>query len=646
MKPLRTYFAITAWRILLLYLVMAACRICFYVYNYSTVGPISLAEFPKLVYGSLRFDTISIVYVFGLWIFLSLFPSRIRWTKGYRAVLFYYFIIIGGLTVVLCLSDAVYFRFTGKRLTSEEIFFASNSNTVLLILRFMADNWMLVLLGIAFIVILGFGYRRRFSPNEPNRHPIGYAVNLIVLCSVALACVASVRGGLSRMARPTSIPYATQFAASSAKANLILSNPFCIIRTWGDSSTSVPEYLTEEEMNSEFTPYRSSDKEGSHKGYNILIFVMESMSAEHSAFLSPELYSDRSTKGYTPFLDSLMAEGYCFRRMFATGKRSIQALPSVWSSIPSLKEPFMLMAESLGETRALPSIMHDQGYETAFFCGSESGSMGFDAYALSVGFEHTFSMDDYTVTHSKDDFDGYWGIWDDRFLDYMGETLSTVRQPFLASIFTLSSHHPFVVPDRALGYLPQGETKVQKCVAFVDRGFREFFEKYKDAPWFSHTLFVFVADHVSSEKMVPSTEVSPEDHHILGFMYAGDGTLKGENTDPTSQLDIMPTIIGLTGVKEPYFAFGHDAIEESDEERIVIVYDNLFKAFSKDYVYEFDGDRITGVYTVGDWGRSNNLASSVDSRNVEKRIKAYIQQYYTHVSQKSYVVPTLSANKD
>lgn len=122
---------------------------------------------------------------------------------------------------------------------------------------------------------------------------------------------------------------------------------------------------------------------------------MESMSAEHSAYLCGDIYASEEVKGYTPFLDSLMSEGFVFTRMYANGKRSIQALPSIWSSIPSLRKPFMLMAESLGKSRPLPRILRERGYSTAFFCGSERGSMGFGAYANAAGIERQFSLEDY-----------------------------------------------------------------------------------------------------------------------------------------------------------------------------------------------------------------------------------------------------------
>ena len=218
------------------------------------------------------------------------------------------------------------------------------------------------------------------------------------------------RGGMTRMTRPITLSNATLYTDDSGKANLILSNPFCILRTIGNAgSINYKKYFTPEELPQHFTPvHQPADSAAVNlAGRNVMVFIMESMSAEHSAYLMPEVYAGRETKGFTPFLDSLMRGGLCFKRMYANGTRSIQAMPSVLGSIPSFRTPFVLMPQSLGESRQLPAILRGRGYSTAFFCGSEHGSMGFGAYARSAGVERLVSREDYEDRHGKGDFDGY-----------------------------------------------------------------------------------------------------------------------------------------------------------------------------------------------------------------------------------------------
>lgn len=630
---------LTLYRTVLLFVVLMLCRVVFTLYNSTVFGEIEWSEIPRLVYGGLRFDTISICYAFGVWILLSLLPLHIRERGWYKSALFWYYAVVGAFCVAVNIADAVYFRYTDKRFTAEEILFADNSNSVALMLKFAAENLHLVAIGVALIALLVWGYRRKVTPEAITTRWSYYAVNTVVLLLTIVACIAGIRGGLSRMARPTAIPYSLKFATTSSKANIVLSNPFCIIRTIGNSVVTTPQYFDSKTLNQIYTPYHTPKADREFCPRNVVIFVMESMSAENSNYLCPDLYADDSQKGYTPFLDSLMQSGYTFERMYANGKRSIQALPSVWGSIPSLVEPFVLMPESLGESRPLPALLREKGYTTAFFCGSERGSMGFDAYAISAGFEQCISKEDYEKVHGYNDFDGYWGIWDDKFLGFMGEQIDSLKEPFLASVFTISSHHPFVVPEEWKGHLPEGKTLIQPCAAYLDQSLRKFFNENRDKEWFDSTVFAFVADHVSCEHYAERTNYSPGDFHVIGLLYTPDGSIKGRCTEPVSQIDIMPTLLGILDYDKPYFAYGRD-IFDPQSRAITVVYDNgVYKAFTDSHIHIFSEDRVTEIYSIADSTLTVNLISSEYDKDVENYIKAYIQQYYDHAERKSYVVP-------
>ena len=301
------------------------------------------------------------------------------------------------------------------------------------------------------------------------------------------------------------------------------------------------------------------------------------------------------------------------------------AISSVLGSIPSFRTPFVLMPQSLGESRQLPAMLRDQGYSTAFFCGSEYGSMGFGAYARSAGVERLVSREDYEAKYGKGDFDGYWGIWDEPFLQFTGEELSQMPEPFFATLFTLSSHHPFVVPAQYEDKLPDGYTKIHKGVAYDDNAFRLFFERFGSEEWFRRTLFVFVADHVSSEKFAAQTRSYPGNYHIIGFMYTPDGALRGEVSEVVQQLDIMPTLLGLLGNREPYFAFGRDVLNEPQRPQWSVSWDGAFQAVTNDGTIRFDDAQETP-------------AASSAGDSLLQDFRALVQQYYSHAEKKSYIV--------
>ena len=632
-RLLHTPLALLVWRIVLLYAVLMLCRTAFYLYNAAVLGPLTWAEAWPLLAGALKFDTASVVYADGVFILLSLLPLPLplRERRWYRAVLFWYYVAVNAVLVVATnLADTVYFRYTQKRFTADEIFFADNDNSLQLVGKFMAENWYLVLLWIALTALLAWGYRRRVREESIFSRGWAYYIgNTVIFAAAAGLSVAGIRGGMTRMTRPITLSNATLYTADSGKANLILSNPFCILRTIGSAgSVKYKKHFAPEELARRFTPvHQPADSAAVNlAGRNVVVFIMESMSAEHSAYLCPEVYADREVKGFTPFLDSLMQNGLVFKRMYANGTRSIQAMPSVLGSIPSFRTPFVLMPQSLGESRQLPAMLADKGYATLFFCGSEHGSMGFGAYARSAGVERLVSRENYEVRHGTGDFDGYWGIWDEPFLQFMGEELAATPEPFFATLFTLSSHHPFVVPEQYAATLPDGYTRIHKGVAYDDQAFRRFFHRFGGEEWFRRTIFVFVADHVSSEKFAEKTRSYPGNMHIVGFIHTPDGALQGEVREVTQQLDIMPTVLGLTGNTEPYFAFGRDVLNEPQRPRWSVSYDGKFRALTDDGAVVLD-DSGTEVQECPATPAADSLMQS---------FRALIQQYYSHIERKSY----------
>ncbi len=626
-RLLHTPPALVVRRIGLLYAVLLVSQLLFWLWNREQLGPIGWSEAGALLRGAMLFDTASVAYADGTFILLSLLPFHFRERSWYSNLLFGYYVVVNFVLIVaLNLADAIYFRYAQKRFTADEIFFADNDNSLLLIGKFAVESWPLLLAATALTALLVWGYGRHIRPRSILHGWNFYAVNTAVFAVAAGLCIAGMRGGFTRATRPITLSNATLYTSDPARANLVLSNPFCLLRT--ASSAGKVHYrkdFSDEELSRLFTPGHLPSADSSRlvlPGRNVMIFIMESMSAEHSAHLRPDLYADLPEEGFTPFLDSLMRSGLTLRRMYANGTRSIQAMPSILGSLPSFRTPFVLMPQSLGKSRQLPAILASQGYTTLFFCGSERGSMGFGAYARSAGIERLVSREDYEKAHGTNDFDGYWGIWDEEFLQFAGEELSKTPQPFFATLFTLSAHHPFVVPERYATTLPQGYTRIHRGVAYDDMAFRRFFERFNHEEWFQRTIFVFVADHVSSEKFAPETREYPGNMHIMGFFYTPDGALRGEINDVTQQLDLMPTLLGLLGNQEPYFAFGRDVLGEPKRPAWSVSYDGEFRALGEAETASFD----------------DTTPPALTTDTTELRLRALVQQYYTRIDNRNYLI--------
>ena len=122
-------------------------------------------------------------------------------------------------------------------------------------------------------------------------------------------------------------------------------------------------------------------------------------------------------------------------------------------------------------------------------------------------------------------------------------------------------------------------------------------------------------------------------------MHAPDSALVGEHHGVVSQIDIMPTLLGLLGNEESYFAFGRDIFNEQGSMPMAVNYDNnMFQVITEQDLIIFDEKQVVGVYSVDDVAHEKNRVSQRDVRDVENRLKALIQSYYTRVENKDYLV--------
>lgn len=296
-------------RLALLYILWFLCRIVFYLQNVGLVGPLEWNEIPGLLRGAGMFDTASILYVNALFILLSLLPFRFRETRRYQRILCWLYTVTNALALIVNSADGIYFHYARKRFTSDELsYLHNNDNTGTVVLKGLAENWYIVLWCALLIAAMVWVYRRiKAMPTRIENRWAYFGINLAVLAVAIGLVMGGIRGGFSRQTRPITLSNATLYTASNLKANLILSNPFCLIRTLGNKAIVYEKFFDQATLDSLYAPYHHPDGGAPSLGKrNIVLFVLESFSGEHSALLNPDLYPDG--KGFTPFLDSLMRE--------------------------------------------------------------------------------------------------------------------------------------------------------------------------------------------------------------------------------------------------------------------------------------------------------------------------------------------------
>ncbi|MBQ1676366.1 MAG: LTA synthase family protein, partial [Bacteroidaceae bacterium] len=288
------------------------------------------------------------------------------------------------------------------------------------------------------------------------------------------------------------------------------------------------------------------------------------------------------------------------------------------------------------------------GYKTAFFHGASNGSMGFEAFAKATGFSEYYGRTEFDNDPNykgEKEFDGNWGIWDEPFMQFYCDEMSRFKQPFMTAIFTVSSHHPFNIPEKYKKTFPEEKLEIHKCIRYTDYALRRFFESASKQKWFNNTIFVLTADH-TNQKCHPVYETDLNLYSVPIIFYAPGLKLKGYDTEKIAQqIDIMPTVLQLIGYDKPYLAFGKDLINTPAEETSAVNYNNgIYQYIKNDYMMQFDGTRVTGMYKFKtDLFLKQNLVGKVpEQAQMEKELKAIIQQYMITISEDRLTYKTYS----
>ena len=430
----------------------------------------------------------------------------------------------------------------------------------------MVNHWYLVLLFIILVYAMWKLYRSPGKAVPVGKWWVWYPSQVLLLAACAPFVVAGIRGGFTTAVRPITISNANQYVDRPIEAALVLNTPFSIYRTIGKDVFVVPNYFSDEKtLASIYTPIHTPNDSlaGANSSLftlhsslkkNVVVLIVESFGREYIGALN-ETLENGQYKGYTPHVDSLVSHSTTFRYSFCNGRKSIDGMPSILSSIPMFVEPFFLTPASMNQVSGIASLLAGEGYETAFFHGAQRGSMGFMAFARSTGFQQYYGREDYNDDPrfgGDDDFDGMWAIWDEPFLQYYATKMSEMKEPFMTAVFTASSHHPYHVPEQYKDVYPEEGIEIHKCIRYTDMAIGKFFEKASHEPWFKNTIFVLTSDHTNlSDHPFYQTDIGGFCSPIIIY---DPSQPVGEMQDKIAQqIDILPTVMGMLHYQKPYF---------------------------------------------------------------------------------------------
>ena len=640
LRPLTPPLALLC-NLVLAYLLYFVCRVV-YILEFWDIysagwGQLSVAS---LLRGGFVFDTSAILYTHLLYAAMLLLPWPRKWyaSRGWHITAKSIYVVTNILMLSINLVDTVYSRYTGRRTTwtffSE---FANEGNLGNIFFIELLHHWYLLLIGILFLIVLILFYRPVKPIAKPAAHYITHSLATLLFLPLS---VIGMRGGASTAIRPITISNANQYVNQPSEAAIVLNTPFSLIRTMGKTTFTDPQYFPQDELdniyshihkgktaapaNSQFSILNSQLKK------NVVILIVESLAREYVGFYN-------SYPCHTPFLDSLISHSLTFSQSYANGRKSIDAMPSILSGIPMFVEPFILTSYSLNNVSGIAGELGKVGYSTAFFHGAENSSMGFQAFARSTGFAQYYGRTEYNADprfNGDDDFDGTWAIWDEEFLQFYAQQLATMPQPFCTALFTATSHHPFVVPQRYRQRFHQEGHPMYTCIRYVDHALQHFFHTASQMPWYQNTIFVITADHTNHTER-PEYATPLGNYSVPIIIFDPSATLpRGVSDVVAQQTDIMPTLLNLVGYPYPYIAFGIDLLSTSVDDSWALHYNNgIYQFVRHNRALFFDGEQAVGYQSL-----IPDTLPPTDNTDDLQLLKAIVQSYMQRMVDNRLVV--------
>ena len=633
--------------LLLAYVIYMVCRGIFFLENYHLYKESwQQLSFGDIIKGGLLFDTSAILYTNALYALMMLLPLHLKERNSWQSCARGLFILVNSIAVIMNLADAVYFQYTGRRSTTSVFREFSNENNIISIASTeLLNHWYLVLAGVLLIFCL---FKFTLKADELRFYSHGkmsigkyYIIQVIALALFTPLCIAGMRGGFTTAVRPITISNASQYVNRPTEAAIVLNTPFSFIRTIGKDVFSDPKYFSQDVLDKLYQPIHNATADTTAtssvaKRKNVVVLIVESFGREYIGGYNKQLDGGKY-KGYAPFIDELLKQSLTFDYTFANGRKSIDGMPSILSSIPHFVEPFFLTSASLNDVSGLADRLGECGYSSAFFHGAQNGSMGFEAFARTTGYQKYYGRTEYNNDKRFDgekDFDGTWAIWDEPFLQYYALKMTEMKEPFITSVFTASSHHPYNIPEKYKSRFPDdGKNPIHKCIRYTDMALREFFETAKKQPWYKNTIFIMTSDHTNAiDHKEYATDLGVYVAPILFFDPSGEMP-RGQRQGIAQQIDIMPTILNYLGYNKPYVAFGIDLLNTPADKTWAVSYNGgIYQYVKGDYFIQFDGTKLKAAYNYKkDWMMTRNLVNDQSAQpaltTMTKELKAIIQSY-------------------
>ncbi len=331
---------------------------------------------------------------------------------------------------------------------------------------------------------------------------------------------------------------------------------------------------------------------------SVILLILEGVS--HN-----EMLADVDGLPMMPNLREIATNNLSLQNIYASGSKSAQALAAIFSGLPPHTNYHYLWTKPLINLTGFPSQLRDYGYNTAYFHGSDLSFEQQRLYLQRIGFDYLY---EYSPDHEHEIYG--WGYSDESMFHELQDWITSTdeNEPYLATLFTISTHDPYLLPESweprfskvntnsrssinwtLLQDLDSIRIAARESYYYLDHQLGKFYEWYQQNELAKGTLLVITGDH-GSYLFTQEDYRSQLDQFRVPLIIAGNQVGHDNNaglvtSGPTGGLHDLPaTIMGLLEGRPPECSVGIDLLNDRrnyEESRLV---------------YSVSGDELEDIY--------------------------------------------------
>lgn len=499
-----------------------------------------------------NFLVLGSVFILGI-LFLHLYQSSFSHK-------FLIFSILYGFFSIIMFADTMYFNYYNQTVSVQQVYQVSNVAKV-------PSSFIATLIPASFFILwdipFAMYYFKRASKhwedkiteNNHGKRRLGISLG----CTALILFLAINPFHNTWITKINSVEFFTNHVrdiveVSTAAINTELWEPKEVLKVMEEETRDFAEPAVKETESKKY--------EGIAEGKNLIVIQLEAF----QNFVINARYNDREL---TPNLNALLKkDSIYFDNYYSiigkgnTADAEFATLNSLYPVIDG--ESYRLYTENI--YNGLPWQLKDKGYVTYGFHGNEATFWNRQAAYPYQGIDNFYSIENLDSMEQIG-----LGISDPSVFSQAVDILEKEDKPFFSFIVSLTSHHPYELPEELceLDILPEDEgskfAHYLQSVHYTDKAIGELITKLKEKGLYEDTVIAFYGDHHGLNCKMDNNDVYVG--RFLGRDYGYEEMLKipciihipGSGISKTistlgCQVDFYPTMASLMNlnVEQPY----------------------------------------------------------------------------------------------